>query len=150
MDNSAEDEFDPGPRTLGPDLLAILRRFPNVVLWINGHSHEHKVLAHPGNARGIGLWEVDTASGIDFGQQARTFEVLDNDDGTLSILVTVLDHASPPAVDHDGDEPWTTTRLASLSRELAANDNRWIDPMSLLGSREDRNVELLVRDPTRR
>ena len=34
-----------------------------------------------------------------------------------------------------------------MSRELAANDDRWIDPISLLGGPEDRNVELVVAKP---
>lgn len=147
MDNTVDDEFDPGPRTLGPDLVALLGRFPNVVLWVNGHSHEHKVLHHAGHRVGAGCWEVDTASGIDFGQQGRTFELVDNGDGTLSILVTVLDHAGPPLVPHRQDGAWTTAELASVSRELAANDDRWIDPIALLGGPEDRNVELVVEAP---
>ena len=127
MDNRHDDPVDPGPRTLGPDLVAMLARFPNVVLWVNGHSHEHKTLVHRGSAPGSGCWEVDTASGIDFSQQGRTFELVDNADGTMSILVTVLDHAAPPAVDHRKGSGWTTEELASISRELAANDDRWID-----------------------
>lgn len=147
MDNTHEDDVDPGPRTQGPELVELLLRFPNVVLWANGHSHEHKILVHPGHHEGSGCWEVDTASGIDFGQQGRTFELVDNGDGTVSILVTVLDHAAPPAVAHRTDGGWSTQELASVSRELAANDNRWIDPIALLGGPEDRNVELVVRSP---
>ncbi|MGN6694399.1 MAG: TIGR03767 family metallophosphoesterase, partial [Aquihabitans sp.] len=147
MDNRHEDDVDPGPRTLGPDLVAMLSRFPNVVLWVNGHSHEHKILVHRGSAPGSGCWEVDTASGIDFSQQGRTFELVDNGDGTVSIFVTVLDHAAPPAVEHRTDGNWTTAELASISRELAANDDRWIDPFELLGGPEDRNVELVVAAP---
>lgn len=147
MDNGHEDDHDPGPRTFGADLLALLLRYPNVVLWANGHSHEHRILAHRGATPGAGCWEVDTASGIDFGQQGRTFELVDNGDGTLSILVTVLDHAAPPAVAHRDDDAWSSVELASMSRELSANDNRWIDPISLLGGPEDRNVELTVAAP---
>lgn len=147
MDNGGDDHFDPGPRTDGGALLALLGRHPNVVLWANGHSHEHQIHVHPGRRPGAGLWEVNTASAIDFGQQGRTFELLDNGDGTLSIVVTVLDHAGPPAVRHRADGRWTPRQLAGLSRELAANDNRWIDPMGLLGGPEDRNVELVVADP---
>ena len=147
MDNHLEDEHDPGTRTGGVELVSLFRRFPNVVLWANGHSHEHRVLHHPGVVVGTGLWEVDTASGIDFGQQGRTFELLDNRDGTLSILATVLDHLGPPEVPHRRDGGWTTAELASISRELSANDDRWIDPIALLGGPEDRNVELVVRAP---
>ena len=46
MTNAVADEADPGPRTLGPDLVALLDRFPNVVLWVNGHTHRHNVRAH--------------------------------------------------------------------------------------------------------
>ncbi|MEO6627438.1 MAG: TIGR03767 family metallophosphoesterase [Aquihabitans sp.] len=147
MDNPHHDDADPGPRLLGPDFVALLHRFPNVVLWANGHCHEHRVIPHPGVRPGAGWWEVNTASLIDFSQQARTYEVVDNRDGTLSILVTVLDHAAPPLVPYDRTTRWTTADLASISRELAANDNRWIDPIALLGSPGDRNVELVLRAP---
>src|SRR5690606_38453056 len=96
MRNRNDDAADPGPRRLGPDVVELLGRFPNVVLWVNGHSHEHRVIRHRGVEPGTGFWEVDTASLIDFSQQARTFELLDNRDGTISVLSTVLDHASPP------------------------------------------------------
>ncbi|MGI8711539.1 MAG: TIGR03767 family metallophosphoesterase [Acidimicrobiales bacterium] len=147
MDNAYSDEVDPGPRLGGLGLVELIRRFPNVILWVNGHSHEHKVLHHAGGSEGAGCWEVDTASAIDFGQQARTFELLDNGDGSVSVLVTVLDHHGPPAVAYRQDEAWTTAELASMSRELAANDNRWVEPIALLGGPEDRNVELVVAAP---
>ncbi|MGI8756374.1 MAG: TIGR03767 family metallophosphoesterase [Acidimicrobiales bacterium] len=147
MDNAHDDEVDPGPRLDGPGLVEVIGRHPQVVLWVNGHAHEHKVLHHPGAVEGSGCWEVDTASAIDFSQQGRTFELVDNGDGTLSILVTVLDHLGPPMITYRQDEAWSTAELASMSRELAANDNRWIDPIALLGGPEDRNVELVVASP---
>jgi hypothetical protein len=52
-------------------------------------------------------------------------------------------------VPYRSDRGWTPDRLASLSRELAANDDRWFDPLDLLGLPEDRNVELLVSAPFR-
>ncbi len=147
MDNVHHDDADPGPRLLGPDLVDLLRRYPNVVLWANGHSHEHRIVAHQGAGSGRGCWEVNTASCIDFAQQGRTFEIVDNCDATMSILVTVVDHAAPPMVNHREGGGWTTAELASISRELAANDDRWIDPMTLLGTPADRNVELVLRAP---
>lgn len=164
MDNTHNDDADPGSRIGGREFVRFLHRFPNVVLWINGHSHEHRVIRHRvgGNSRaasdrvdsrdGIGdgrdgFWEVDTASLIDFSQQGRTFELLDNSDGTISILTTVIDHASPPRAPRHQRGSWNPTELASLSRELAVNDDRWIDPVGLLGSPLDRNVELLLRAP---
>jgi metallophosphoesterase (TIGR03767 family) len=163
MDNHYDDEADPGHRVGGAELVAFLHRFPNVVLWVNGHCHEHRVIRHPGPAAagpgggpgdgagargpGAGFWEVDTASLIDFSQQGRTFELLDNGDGTLSVLTTVIDHASAPRAPRHDHHRWTVGELASLSRELAVNDARWIDPVALLGTLDDRNVELVVRAP---
>ncbi len=149
MDNRNDDELDPGPRTDGAALVALLDRFPNLILWLNGHSHEHRIVAHrrSGDGDGAGWWEVNTASAIDFGQQGRTVELFANGDGTASIVVTVLDHAAEPQVPYRSGEGWTPARLASASRELAANDDRWVDPMSLLGLPEDRNVELVVALP---
>ena len=168
MDNTNSDEADPGRRVGGGELVRFLHRFPNVVLWVNGHSHEHRIIRHrvppdgvtvasskgggegPGSAAGPpgdGFWEVDTASLIDFSQQGRTFELLDNGDGTISILTTVIDHASPPGTARHHHGRWTVEEMASLSRELAVNDDRWIEPTMLLGTRHDRNVEMVLRAP---
>lgn len=147
MANAVEDDADPGPRRLGADVIALLERFPNVVLWVNGHTHEHTVRAHR-RAEGGGWWELNTASGIDFGQQGRTIELFDNGDGTLSIVATVIDHAAPPRVPHRRDGRWSPVELASLSRELSANDDQWSDPVATgLGALDDRNAELVTRLP---
>jgi len=147
LTNRAEDRLFPGPRHLGPEVVELLLRYPNVVLWVNGHTHEHTVVPHRGAAPGTGFWEVNTASCIDFGQQARTVELVDNGDGTLSTFCTVLDHAAPPSVRVTPGGHYSPRELASLSRELSANDARWFDPFDLLGHEEDRNVELLARAP---
>ena len=152
MTNTMKDVNAPGARHQGADLVRLLQRFPNVVLWVNGHSHEHRIVAHPAEADGVdaGFWEINTASCIDFGQQARTIEIVDNGDETLSVFTTVLDHAGPPSVDIPDDGSWTTASIASVSRELALNDSAWFDPVELLGSPTDRNTELLIRAPFKR
>lgn len=148
MDNVHDDSRDPGPGATSEALVALLHRYPNVILWFNGHSHEHRIMAHPRRSgpRG-GFWEVSTSSLAGFPQQGRTFEIFDNCDGSLSILTTVIDHAAPPSVLYPAGGHWTPTELASLSRELAVNDDRWFDPLSALGTIEDRNVELPVPTP---
>ncbi len=108
------------------------------------HSHRNRVTAHR-RPRGGGLWEINTASHIDWPQQSRIIEIADNLDGTLSLFTTMVDHAGPVGDDHDLRTP---QGLAGLSRELAAND--WQDRTDTgLGERRDRNVELLVRKPRR-
>ncbi|MEK9809915.1 MAG: hypothetical protein VW362_05675, partial [Candidatus Nanopelagicales bacterium] len=90
-----------------------------------------------------GFWEITTASCVDFPQQQQLVELVDNRDGTMSIFVTALDHAAPPAWS-EGD--LSQTGLASLSRELAAN--AWLNKPALrAGTPLDRNVELLMPAP---
>ena len=134
---------DPDPRVLGPEVLELLLAHPCVVAWVNGHSHQNRVWPRrrPG---GGGLWEINTAAHIDWPLQSRIIEVADNRDGTLSLFTTVVDHAGPRRWNGRLD---TTRQLASLARELAAND--WHSGDGARGERKDRNVELLVRDPRR-
>jgi metallophosphoesterase (TIGR03767 family) len=155
MDNPIVSGDSPGQRVLGAAVEQLLLRFPNVVLWVNGHTHVNSVTARrrpAGAGRPGGFWEVNTASHIDFPQQARIVELADNRDGTLSIFGTIVDSAAPlvpPA------NPGGPVDLASLSRELAVNDwqerqaapNTPGTPDGRRGKREDRNVELLVQAP---
>jgi metallophosphoesterase (TIGR03767 family) len=138
-------------RVLGPAVRDLLLRFPNAVLWVNGHTHRNTVTpyARPaGAAVGGGFWEVNTAAHIDWPQQARTVEIVDNRNGTLSIFGTLVDHNGPVSY---GANPTSPLQLASLSRELGAND--WQEGPSPAGTDgrrgriEDRNVELLVPAP---
>lgn len=133
--------LDPHPRVLGPEVLALLLAHPEVVAWVNGHTHANRVTPHR-RADGGGLWEITTASHIDWPQQARLVEVTDNDDGTLSIFTTMVDHAGPASGTWDLDDP---ASLAGLARELSAND--WHDHGHGTGGVLDRNVELVVADP---
>lgn len=137
-------------RILGPQVAQLLLRFPNVVLWINGHTHRNTVVPYA-RAAGMpagGFWEVNTAAHIDWPQQARIVEIVDNDNGTLSIFGTLIDHAAPPRPGRRLDDPLA---LAALSRELAANDWQRPAPTATVdgrrGALEDRNVELLVAAP---
>jgi metallophosphoesterase (TIGR03767 family) len=131
---------------LASEIAGTLTRRPNVIAWINGHSHTNQIWAHPRKEKGKvvgGFWEINTASHIDWPQQARLLEIVDNRDNTLSIFTTMIDHGG--AVEFNGDltDP---TQLAGLSRILAAND--WQEREdNREGARSARNVELLVRTP---
>jgi hypothetical protein len=133
-------------RSSGADVQALLLRYPNVILWVNGHTHRNQVLPHTrpaGSAIGGGFWEVNTAAHIDWPEQSRIIEVADNLDGTLSVFCTIVDHSGPisPPGSLSG-----TAALASLSRELSAND--WQNRSDARrGGIEDRNVELLLPSP---
>ena len=128
----------------GPELVAFLQRWPNIVAWVNGHTHTNTVTPVPDpSGRTNGFWEITTASHVDFPEQARIVEVVDNGDGTLSLICTMLEHAAPAAVDPDDRSP---LGLAGLSRLLGAND-LGVDPTARLGRVEDLNVELGLRAP---
>ncbi|MFI9045926.1 TIGR03767 family metallophosphoesterase [Streptomyces sp. NPDC053427] len=132
----------------GEEVIALLGRFPNVVAWINGHSHINRITphAHPTAARSF--WEVNTASHVDYPQHARLIELVDNHDGTLSLFGTLIESAAPHRTDLDD---LSAVGLASLYRELSFNAPGLATQMSggvheaMAGGAADRNVELVVR-----
>lgn len=147
MDNPFPDLNDPRPddRVLGDEFIALLHRFPNVVAFVAGHTHVNRVFAHPHPDTG-GFWEINTAAHIDAPQHSRIVELVDNRDGTLSLFGTLVDHAGPAV---PPDVASGVLDLASLARELAAND-RQKDLDSAIGTAGDRNVELLLTAPFER
>ena len=83
----------------------LLNANPNVIAYVTGHTHENRVMAcgaTTGCPAGANWWEINTAAEIDWPQQSRLIEVMDNADGTLSIFGTLLDHSAPYAVPASG------------------------------------------------
>jgi metallophosphoesterase (TIGR03767 family) len=133
---------DVSPRVLGDAVLAELVAHPQVIAWINGHTHKNQIWARP-RAGGGGLWEINTASHIDWPSQSRIIEVADNRDGTLSLFTTIVDHAGPASYAGNTAD---STHLAGLARELAAND--WHNRGDgYRGAPNARNVELVLPAP---
>jgi len=133
----------------GAEMVAMLHRFPNVVLWLTGHIHTNAVTprADPSEP-GRGFWEVATCSLVDWPCQARVIELVDEGDGTMSIVCTMLDHDG--SVSESGiraPEGWTGPLLAGLHRELAANVPMAGPDSGLAGTAADRNVALRLRAP---
>jgi len=129
------------PPMLGPELVELLLRHPQVLLWVNGHTHRNSVTPHPAVSSG-GFWEITTASHIDWPQQVRAIELADNGDGSLSVFGTMVDSAAAPAWN---GSLHNSVSLAALSRELSANDGDQAEGHR--GSVDDRNVELLLPIP---
>ena len=135
-------------------------RHRGVIAFVNGHEHNHRINAYErrdaaGKVDG-GFWQVNTAAHIDWPQQSRLIDLFDNRDGNLSIFGTIVDHAAPPnpggapPSDGAGQAGSSAQRLASISRELSFNDpqsRNGEDSSDARRGREDRNVELVVRDP---
>jgi hypothetical protein len=136
-------------RVLGDELVAELVSHDNVVAWVNGHTHHNNIRPHTRQPGG-GFWEINTASHIDWPQQSRLIEIADNEDGTLSIFTTMVDHAAKLAMPSSFDSP---LELAALSRLLAANDPGYAtiggtdDGEKRRGRVWDRNVEMIVAAP---
>jgi 3',5'-cyclic AMP phosphodiesterase CpdA len=136
----------------GDDLRMLLSEHPNVLAYVAGHTHENKVLAcgaEEGCPSGGNWWEVNTSAGAaDWPQQSRLIELMDNRDGTLSILGTITDPGARLAVPPSGTNAsaFTNDDLASISRGVAFNDPQLGDG-SGEGAAQDQNVELVVDDP---
>jgi metallophosphoesterase (TIGR03767 family) len=147
--DSANGHTGPGgaPALGGPELVAVLHRFPNVVLWLNGHTHINAVRGHRDPTGTHGFWEVTTCAIVDWPCQTRVVELLDNGDGTLSIVGTMLDHDSPlgpaavPAREFSGDD------FAALHRQIAGNAPWAGFDSGRAGTPQDRNVELRLPAP---
>ena len=132
-----------GPLLGTGELLAQLHRFPNVVLWLNGHTHTNAIRPRPDPGHPArGFWEVTTCAIVDWPCQARLIELIDSG-GYLSIVCTMVDHDSP--VTPRSLE--TVDDLASLHRELAANVPYGGATSGLCGAVSDRNVELRIAPP---
>ena len=115
-----------------------------LVAWVNGHTHTNGIQAHP-HPEGLtsGFWEITSASHVDWPQQARVIELADNNDGTISLFGTMIEHAAPAVFDPTASD---VLSLAALSRELGANDAN-AGPSAKPGAASDRNVELVLAAP---
>ena len=133
----------------------LIDQFSNVVAYVPGHTHEHRLTPFI-RSDATTWWEVNTSAVIDYPNQSRLVEVMDNRDGTLSIFNTVVDHASPATA--PGDCPdcaasFTEPELASIGRTLTYNDpdNDFSGDGGTLIHRNagliHRNAELLLEDP---
>jgi metallophosphoesterase (TIGR03767 family) len=161
-DEQGETQCDQDPRRSTPihrgltgkkPMRKLFLKYPNFVAYVVGHIHENKITPYRARGGEGGFWEIATAAEIDWPQQARLIEVMDNRDGTLSIFGTVVDTAAPVGTPASGSPAnvFTDTELGSLSRRIAANDPQvgfdGAVNAHAEGKRKDRNVELLLKDP---
>ncbi len=146
---------DSDPRNSAPvrrraDVERLFNANTNVVAYLSGHTHVNRIRPCASRCAKGNWWSVETASVADFPQQAKLVEIMDNKDGTLSIIGTQVDHAGGARAPGATGDPGATSQLgvdqmASAGRTLAANDPRaYRNPG---GGKGDRNVELIVRNP---
>jgi hypothetical protein len=124
----------PGALT-GAELEAIVAARPEVVAWLVGHTHDNRIRAIDGaDADHPGYWEIMTSAIADFPSQARTVELVDNGDGTLSIFATLIDY--------DTDDCFERRYRALTQMEWLSH---WSDEVS--HDPADQNVELVRAIP---
>ncbi|MCI1223413.1 hypothetical protein [Bifidobacterium tibiigranuli] len=167
---------------LADEVEALLHRFPNVALWLSGHTHVNRITPRPGAEPCEAFWEVSTGSisewpvqfrcveffagespcerGDDIGSTGKradcdgrhadsanhsehTGDAANKPDGLLAIRVTMIDTAAPASPDGS----LSIADLASLHREIAANDDSSVGGHCAEGSRADRNQDLLLTIP---
>ncbi len=153
-------------------LNAELASYPNFIAWIAGHTHMHRIRAFKvqdgqGSNGAItapvackraavgacaGFWQIETASLIDFPQEQRLLEILDNGNGTGTIRARVLEHdfeVSKRLAERDDQcqfyltDPATAQKVvtdANLSALCLQGGTRDGEPT-------DRNVDLLFKMP---
>jgi metallophosphoesterase (TIGR03767 family) len=155
------DAQDPGnPQNVSLESLEDLYcRNPNVIAHIAGHEHENFVEHYECTADlppdpGPGdFWHVSTAAHIDWPQQSRMIEFIDNGDTqTMSMVLTMIDHAGPPNPGNtrpdltaQGGSGEQVLKLAAIGRELAYNDYQ--GSRAARGEPEDRNVIAVIDRP---
>src|SRR5829696_3609039 len=126
---------------------------PHVMAWVAGHSHENKIT--PLRRTGGGYWEIKSPAVADWSTHHRLLDPppparLDGQPRRdLLLFGTLLDFAAPISHPRSGNASAFGARtLASIARTLTYNDPQQ-GPDGSEGTRADRNVELLLRDPRR-
>jgi hypothetical protein len=105
----------------GESILSLLDGHPRVLAALAGHTHRNSIEPR------AGYWLINTASLIDYPQQARALRVVRTAGGGVAIQTWMLDH---------------TGTLGTISRQLAYLDAQGGRPKSFAGGRLDRNVTL--------
>jgi hypothetical protein len=117
-----------------------------VLAYVPGHTHENRIT--PFSDGDAEFWELNTSAVADWPQQNRLIEIMDNGDGTLSIITVVTDHGSKIGIPRPGSaNGFSITQLGALGRTFSFNDPQSSRFGNSEGDDEDRNVELLIDDP---
>ena len=142
--------------SLDETLRCLFLRHPSLIAFVDGHEHLNRIVPYARATTGsprAGFWEISTASHIDWPQQSRLLDLFDNRDGTLSMFSTILDHTSVlrGVVPRGALVDAGVANPAGISRELSFNDpqadNGEDGHSDALGTRLDRNVDLLIKNP---
>lgn len=141
LTNGYRPSAETGPLHLADEVEALLHRYPNVILWVSGHTHKNAATPRPGGSGGF--WELSTSSVAEWPVQLRSITVEVAPGRGAIIRSTMIDSQVDPAPSGGT----TLADLAALHREAAANDPYSVGGLSAEGHASDRNVELYVQLP---
>ena len=119
-----------------------------IIAWFAGHDHDNRV-RYVGTEGVNGFWHLLTSSLIDWPQQGRVVEILQDGDD-LVIATSVFDHDSPIDLQSATSDLSNPVNLAGLSRTLSANHwqrrkkNDFFSELAA-GEAEDRNRYLRLK-----
>lgn len=108
-------------RVLGPEIEKYLVKNKQVIAWICGHTHRHR-MAYFGPDNMHGFWQIETSSLIDWPQQGRIIEIFLDQHEQVWIASTPINHMGsllPNLRDIKLDE---VNELSGISRLLSVND----------------------------
>lgn len=131
---------------LEAEVVALLSQYKNIIAWIAGHVHDHKISARRDSENNHMFWEIRTGSLIDWPQQSRSIEIARTTTGEIVIGTVLIDHKGPMEFNGTPEECASPIALSGFSRQLAAND--WqrqsgnYDVAIAEGRLEDRNIWL--------
>jgi 3',5'-cyclic AMP phosphodiesterase CpdA len=135
-------------------LKGLLHRYPNVVLWVNGHEHNNAIRFYPWNKAHSerGFVEINTASHVDWPQQARLIEMAwkpgRGSEDTILVHTTMVDHKS--RLRPNANEQSNVDYLASLARVESYVDaclRTGQANCEASGTRRDQNVKIVMKAP---
>lgn len=151
-------------------LNAELASHPNVIAWVAGHTHVHRIrpfkvedgigsngsIEVPVDCKGpgacTGFWQIESASLIDFPQEQRLIEVFDNGNGSGTIRAPVLTHRleGPRRLAESDDRCafYLTDPAAVAAAITEANLGALCAQGGVrVGTATDRNVDLMFNMP---
>ena len=118
------------------ELNGTLKSYANVLIYNVGHSHENEIIPRLKEDGPGGFYQIQVSSLVDWPQQFRFFELVDNGNGTLSLFTVVVDHA--------GEEGGMTETARAWS--LIDYQTGW-EPGGPGVEPQDRNAELIFAVP---
>ena len=128
---SISNDDQPNRFADGEEIKSLLCEYENVLLFVGGHSHKHRIRHYENDLGTGGFYEVKTTSLIDWPQQFRFFEIVRNADATLSVFTVVVDYEAP-----EGSLPATSRMLSLIDVQSGWEDDREVEAT-------DRNAELI-------